>query len=607
MRCRAWVCLSLLVVHGCGDDDAESIRDAGADTGSVIDAGMDGGEAGDAGQLDAGPPDAGPPDGGFGETVVTVTSCDAVTVSESAGLPGPWIVSGEPLVIPEETEIGVRVTAPAVAWPTRLELANEAGDRFGIRVEPGAAVAGWPRGMALDCGPFRYGVASGDPTSDSVVLWTHRAPDDGEGVVTWELSSTPGFEGHDVLRGVVLPDAASDFTVHVEVDGLAADTTYYYRFLDTEGRSSRLGRTRTTPATGVDQARFAVASCSSLYSGYFNAYRRIAERQDLDLVIHVGDYIYDFVDEQEQVRVPDPAPVLPDTLETWRARHAFYLGDPDLRAARAMHPWVVMWDNHDVSWQADDFGGGVQAFREWVPMRQPEEEHPEIGYRVIAYGDLVDLVIIDGLLFRDRDLLPGTDAPSMLGTTQAAWLEERLVGSTATWRFVGTQKLFAPLRAVAGLAAGTWGGFPESRAQVLDLIARESIENLVFLSGDAHITVVADLPRDPDEGYDPTTGEGSLAVEFLPAGISRGNVDETLGDGPATPRLIAGLLEAFYTENPHYAFTDLVRHGYGILDVTPARVQAEVWYAPILRHAYEEELGVRLEVHAGDPHWRPAP
>ena len=130
---------------------------------------------------------------------------------------------------------------------------------------------------------------------------------------------------------------------------------------------------------------------------FFNAYQRIAERDDLDLVIHLGDYIYDFVDEDEQVRVPDPYPTVPENLDEWRDRHQYYLLDPNLRAARQNHPWAQIWDNHDV--KRTDFEPGMQAFYDWTPLRQVNEDAPERIYRKLAFGGLVDLMFMDILLF----------------------------------------------------------------------------------------------------------------------------------------------------------------------------------------------------------------
>src|SRR5262249_55947299 len=152
----------------------------------------------------------------------------------------------------------------------------------------------------------------GDPLPDGVMLWTRVTPASPTPQLTvqWEISDTPAF-ATILLRGTASARAEHDFTVRVDVRGLAPAHTYFYRFTDAGGLRSAVGRTRTAPGPHVDQLRFAVASCSSIYSGYFNAYRRIAERADLDLFIHLGDYLYDFVDDQERVRVPEPFPEVP--------------------------------------------------------------------------------------------------------------------------------------------------------------------------------------------------------------------------------------------------------------------------------------------------------
>jgi hypothetical protein len=353
----------------------------------------------------------------------TVAACEDVTLAgRVTGEPvrSRWRVEGWPLLFLDDRGSQARFRAPAVAVPTRLVLWLEAEgddgssvtDTAQVTVEPAPREAGLADGMAPDCAPFRHGVASGDPRPDGVVLWTRIDPA-AAAAVDWEVAEDAAF-ATTVAGGQATTDAARDWTVKIDVTGLAPARTYFFRFRAPDGRTSALGRTRTAPAGDAQRLRFVVASCSSVYSGFFNAYRRIAERADLDLVIHLGDYIYDFVDEDEQVRVPIPFPLVPTDLVEWRARHAYYTLDPDLRLARAMHPWAVIWDNHDVeAAAAPDYDGSVQAFREWIPVRDVPPERPERLYRVLHYGGLADVVFMDTLLFRDLELVPGTQGASI--------------------------------------------------------------------------------------------------------------------------------------------------------------------------------------------------
>ena len=242
-------------------------------------------------------------------------------------------------------ESGFELRAPVVSVETPVHIENSAGASYDVSVLPTAPPSGYPEGMAAGCVPFAHGVASGDPTSDRVLLWT-RVTADADLAVQWEVATDAAFDTI-VAQGEVTATAASDHTVQVEASGLDPATTYYYRFV-ADGSRSEVGRTRTAPGPGTDAVRLAVVSCSSIYSGFFNAYRRIAERDELDLLVHVGDYIYDFPDEDELIRIPDPFPESPNDLASWRATHAYHLTDPDLRAARAAHPWIMLWDNHDV-------------------------------------------------------------------------------------------------------------------------------------------------------------------------------------------------------------------------------------------------------------------
>jgi len=543
-----------------------------------------------------------------------------------------WTQESGPLVALERTgPRSVRFRAPAVAAETRLGFRLTATDGSGAEVSDVAEVSVTPTapaealalGLVPDCAPFRHGVASGDPRPDGIVIWTRLTPeaDAGDLPVDWELALDAGFE-QVVAHGTATARAAHDHTVKVDVTGLSAGQDHYYRFRDARGTSA-VGRTRTAPDGPVDALRFAVASCSSLFSGFFNGYARIAERADLDAVIHLGDYIYDFVDPDEQVRIPDPFPVKPQDLAGWRARHALYLQDPDLRQARAMHPWLLIWDNHDVDrGAAPEFAGSVQAFREWNPLRAPETGRPDVIYRRVPFGDLAEVILMDALLFRDRETVPGTDAPSILGSEQFAWLEDVLASSSTAWRVLGSQKLFSTLRVDPRLIElfdgnrrevfdlGAWDGFPEDRSRVLDLLARFGLGDNVMLSGDSHVSLAFDLvdrPADPADPYDPTTGERSQGVELLPTSISRGNFDEALLGGGVPPEIVFPLIDSLLAQtlplNPHHRASELTLHGYGLVEVTPDAVAAGIWYTPILERSDQELAGPQLRAERGANRW----
>ncbi len=459
--------------------------------------------------------------------------------------------------------------------------------------------------------PFFYGVTSGDPTPNRVIIWTHITPTDPGAMseeVNWEMAEDEAFNSM-VTSGTFTTNADRDWTVKVDVDGLAANTTYFYRFSNSDSEFSAIGRTRTAPEGAIDEFNIAIASCSSIYSGYFNAYKRISERSELNLVIHLGDYLYDFVDEDEQVRVPDPYPTVPQNLDEWRDRHQYYALDPDFRAAKQQHPWVILWDNHDLKRSNPE--AGAQAFWEWTPTRRPDSMDLTRIYRTYSFGDLLDIFMMDFLLHRDKDTL-FNGAYSALGAEQYQWLIDQLLQSEAQWKVIGNQKMFglwSALNVPQGIFptdgpvydSTAWDGYGTERMLLMEFLDDNNIENTIVLSGDAHISIASDLALDPLDpaNYNPETGEGSIAVEFLPTSISRGNLDE-LGFGD-----LEGLAELISQQgNPHQRYIDVIDHGYGKLSITPDSASAQFWYSEILEMTDMEDAGERLVVLDGDNHWR---
>lgn len=497
--------------------------------------------------------------------VIEVTACDEVAFASDSS----WHLDDDNLFTLEDAS-GVRFRAPAVARSTTLVLTSDDGERVEVVVHPNdAAEPGL--GLAPGCGAFPHGVASGDPTDTSVLLWTDYTGGDELAV---EIATSPRFDTFTTDAVVELP--------HVAL-GLIPDTVYYYRFIGGAG-VSRTGRTRTAPRTST-RARFALVSCSSLFSGYFNAYRRISEAE-LDAVIHLGDYVYDTVDPQEEVRVPSPRPVRPDSLEQWRERHRLYLRDPDLRAARAAHPWIVIWDDHDL---AGDATSAIRAFREYVPMRDTGAS--QRAYRAISWGSLAQLVLLDVTLLRDESAEP----PEILGADQMAWLEGVVAESSSRWQLVGTQKLISPLLGVGDLADDSWNGFPESRTQVMDLL--EPLENVLFVSGDLHFTVFGEIPSPV---YDSSSGVGAIRAEVLGPSLTRGNLDESVPN----ERLRDGLTRSYAEANEHFVHADLVRHGYVELDVDANRVRARAMYSAVDTPDSDEDGGPVHVLELNARHWR---
>jgi alkaline phosphatase D len=526
----------------------------------------------------------------------SVRACDFAIIEPSGPTP-TW--STDALVYLDTTDDGaVVVRGPVSHSPTEITLTARVGsqtDTMTLMVAAAPELPGGIPGHALDCPPFSYGVASGDPTPDGVVLWTRVDPSgpEAEVPISWEMATDPALEDV-VATGRALARPEADHTVRIEVDGLSPGTTYYYRFVDGNQVYSTLGRTRTAPEGPTDRFTFATLSCSSLWSGWFNAYARLAERDELDLIVHLGDYVYDFVDEEEEVRMPiGEVPNIGDDLDDWRQRHRDYLADPDLRRARAAHPWFVIWDNHDSSGSAP--AEVARAFREYVPMRQTTED-PAIAYRSLRWGDLAHLLLTDQNLHRDDD------TNDKLGADQWKWLADELDASAdAHWRVLGFQKLVSELVIPLGVDFGGVSGFDPpwtDRRRLVDAL-RAHDDNLV-LSGDLHFAMALDLV-DPDDGE-------AVGVELLAAGITRGNFDETLCGGLCDPETEAfiqeslrGLLE---DANPRAAYFDLVRHGYGIVRLSPDEARAELWFSRIRQPQTLEELGAELVSERGSNRWR---
>jgi alkaline phosphatase D len=455
-------------------------------------------------------------------------------------------------------------------------------------------------------------------------LWTRVTPEagrDGALQVEWRVATDAGME-EVVQGGVASAGAERDFTLHVEVTGLASATTYYYQFR-TGDRTSRVGRTKTLPSGSVERMRFAVVSCANYPAGFFNAYASIAQA-DVDLVLHLGDYIYEYADgilgDGASIgRAPSPPHEL-TTLEDYRARHAQYKTDPDLQELHRQHPMISVWDDHEV---ADDaFAGGAlnhqpsegdygvrrgaaeRAYREWMPLR--DRGTPSI-YGSFQCGDLLDLLMLDTRLVgrdagaRQCDLSTQSDpARQLLGAEQEEWLAERLSASLARgarWRMIGQQVIFAPLARESGCVhdADMWDGYPAGRERVLSMLESASIDNVVILTGDAHASYALDVARDPFSAseYDAASGRGSRLVELVTPGVSspgrRGDAQRIL------------------SQHPHLKFTDQLRQGYVLVDVTHERLQAEWYFVSTVRERRPGvDLGAVFQTLAGAPRLVPA-
>ncbi|MEH1169011.1 alkaline phosphatase D family protein [Micromonospora sp. CPCC 205539] len=501
----------------------------------------------------------------------------------------------------------------------RRTLLRLAGASAGTAVLAGAALAGGSPAHAAE-GPFLHGVASGDPLTDGVLLWTRLTPTPealpGTGVgpevdVTWQVAVDPDFTTV-VATGTQHTGPARDHTVKVAVSGLAPATTYWYRFGHAGGWSSA-GRTMTAPPLDaeIDRLRLGVVSCANWEAGFFAAYRHLAERGDLNLVVHLGDYLYEYGSGEFDaggtvVRAVQPThEVL--TLADYRIRHAHYKTDPDLQALHAALPWVITWDDHEVAndqWSggaenhtpgtegafADRLAAARQAYLEWMPVRAGTDG---AIYRRLRFGRLAELSMLDLRTYRSQQA-SGTavDDPgrTITGDTQMSWLKAGLATSDARWKLVGNPVMIArvdvgalpawllgPLGTLLGipqngavLNADQWDGYNADRNELVDHLRATATTDVVFLTGDIHTSWANEVTTR-------STGQNNpAAAEFVVPSVTSDNVNDFLGLPAGNPLSLlgAGLLRS---TNPHVRWTELDGHGYGVLEVTRQRCRMD-WY-----------------------------
>ena len=431
---------------------------------------------------------------------------------------------------------------------------------------------------------FSHGVASGDPLADAVILWTRVTTDEtGALEAFFEVAVDPEFEMRVAAEYIeTAPDR--DHTIKLDLQNLSPGTTYYYRFY-TQGRVSPIGRTRTAPADGVERMRIAFCSCSNYSGGYFHVYRRIAERADLDLVLHLGDYIYEYAPSPSDVRQVEPANEIL-SLDDYRTRYATYRTDVDLQEMHRQHPVVAVWDDHESANDSYEDGAqnhdpktegdwndrksaAQQAYAEWMPIR---EGMPGLIYRALPFSDLVHLVMLDTRL-AGRDLQPdGTDDPEllddpdrqMLGMEQEAWVMEQLASTDAQWVLIGQQVIMSEvLIAENPINPDQWDGYRTARQRFYDMA--EMVDNMVVLTGDIHSSWAFDLARDPQGDYDPETGAGSVGVEFVTPAVTSAGFPTNAAN-------------AAIVSNPHLHWAELTQRGYVVLDIDTIRIEASWWW-----------------------------
>ncbi|MEU9167098.1 alkaline phosphatase D family protein [Streptomyces sp. NPDC048420] len=478
----------------------------------------------------------------------------------------------------------VTLGAAGVAAATQLAAGGAAASVGGSTTTAGA-------GTSVSGSVFKLGVASGDPLPTAVVIWTRVVPANpgSSGIlpptvaVSWELAADSGFT--KILKsGTVNATSTLGYSVHVDVTGLSAATDYWYRF-KALGRTSRTGRTRTAPAAGSNpqNVRIALASCQNWAHGYFTVYQDM-RAQDPDLVLFVGDYIYESSAYSYRVRRHEGSSA-PVTLAQYRARHEQYNTDPDLQAMRASTPFVVVFDDHEVEqdWAGDKANDPVawppakflerraaafQAYYEHMPIRLKQKPSgPDVQmYRSLDFGTLARLHVLDTRQYRDDQATTQEVAKEagrvIVGTAQRNWLLNSMSTAGRKWNLIASPVMMAETDLLAGVGKlweyDAWDGYQAERNALLADF--QDLRNPVVLTGDRHRTIVSDLKldfADPDSAV--------VGAEFVGTSISS-NGDEDLEAFAAewAPKL---------PDNPHWKMID-ARRGYLLFDISADGIEA---------------------------------
>ncbi|MFD5897278.1 alkaline phosphatase D family protein [Streptomyces sp. NPDC060366] len=492
-----------------------------------------------------------------------------------------------------------------------------------------------PRDITKD--PFTLGVASGDPQPGTALLWTRLAPepytaDSGlpaERVeVEWEVA-------HDELFAVLVKSGTATahpefhHSVRVEVAGLSADRVYYYRFRAGTWISP-VGRTRTAPAAGarITELKFATLSCQAYYHGYFTAYKHLAA-EDLDVVIHLGDYLYEYAvtavggaRDYTDRKLPAHYNSETVTLQDYRLRYGLYKSDPDLVAAHAAHPFIVTWDDHETENNyADETpendvppeefllrrAAAYRAYWENQPLRTPQQpDGPDMRlYRRLHFGQLAQFDILDTRQYRSNQVqganwqVPGPESKdperTMTGETQERWLLDGWKDSDATWNLLAQQVTFAQRRDVPRadfrLSMDAWDGYPASRKRILDGAKAAGLDNLMVLTGDVHVGYGFDLKEDFDDPKSRVVG-----TEIATTSVSSDM------DGAEKPSNWSNLTSA----NPHMKYYN-GRRGYTTF--TLAEDRATVTFntlTGVTKPGSELTKAASFVTEAGNPELKPA-
>ncbi len=479
-------------------------------------------------------------------------------------------------------------------------------------------------------GKFAHGVSSGFPTSKAATVWTRLSDIDRTSRLTLEVATDADFR-KVVKRKQVTAKKHSDFTVHERVAGLKPGEQYYYRF-ETKNKNSQVGRFRTLPPADSKQPlKIAYFSCQDYEAGYFNAQAAMA-KEDLDLVICLGDYIYEHTyydgpaDREDTTGTNGDGDV--QTLAEFREKYRFYQADKNLQALHAAHSWVTIWDDHEVE---DNYAGdeadskqtnphlensgyprrvpfarrrrnGYKAYFEAHPRLQQKGMEENQIYGSIRLGGLAELFLTDQRQYRDPQpcsdgiLVPCEDAEApgrtFLGADQKKWFKKAVPASSAHWKLWASELMVMSVDAPApGQAAilDSWDGYQAERGEILSKWKDKGLENLVVLTGDIHTFIAGDLTTTGRQGGDP------IGVELVGGSATSLGLPEYLG-------VPSSLLDALRVANdPHIKYADFDRRGYAVLDITKNKIKAEFKSVDALTKGAPAQSLARFEIESGDP------
>jgi alkaline phosphatase D len=458
-------------------------------------------------------------------------------------------------------------------------------------------------------------------------------------VVDYEVALDDSFSTV-VTRGQVSTGAAEDHCVKVDATGLRPDSWYHYRF-SFAGRVSRTGRTRTAPAASASPSslRLGMVSCANLQAGWFSAYRHLAQRDDLDVIVHLGDYLYEYApgqyghgNDNVDIREHEPAREMV-SLADYRQRHAQYKLDPDLADLHARYPFIVTWDDHESANDAYKDGAenhdanegdwaarrarSHRAYDEWMPVRMQSTAALGDGtrlFRTLRFGQLAELSMLDLRTYRDAQAATPTEAEvssedrTITGAEQLDWLKDNLVADRAQWKLVGNPVMITPVTFAAlprdlidpvndvtnllpddGVAYNIdqWDGYTHDRRELFDHIRDHGVRDTVFLTGDIHSAWACDLPHDPST-Y--PLVRNNAGVEFVCSSVTSNNLKDILDVERRTASVaVESMLMLANRHIRHLNFDD---HGFSILDVTSARVQCD-YYA--IGERADRDTGLRWQ------------